>query len=292
MRNQGILRGLAIIMMAGGLIAAPSPASAATLAGTEQVWQGGDWAVESTPYWCRAYPASAKKNADGIPAVALIQWDGKVYLEFALPKNEDAASKSYTVNLKVDGATISAPFSQIAKTKWGTVPIDSSTVRMVRAGKSMRMMSDGHWSAGYSLSGSAKAMNALAKCSAGLKPTDEIESDPMARVEPNRALQPRGDLTKWVPVSAFPSCSSSERGTLEPLPSIIVFTDEPCCFQGVGPGTIAFVLKIRRDGRPIDCIETEISGDRRLSGHTCSHLMKRAKFDPMTDSYGYPIESE
>lgn len=55
-----------ISMIAGLALHAGAPVSAATLAGTEQVWQGGDWAVEATPYWCRAYPVAAEKNADGI----------------------------------------------------------------------------------------------------------------------------------------------------------------------------------------------------------------------------------
>jgi Gram-negative bacterial TonB protein C-terminal len=268
MRNQGILRGMAILAMASGLFSAPSPTSAATLAGTKQVWQGGEWAVEATPYWCRAYPVAAEKNADGIPAVALIQWDGKVYLEFARPKNKDATAIVGEVKTKIDRETTVTPFNQTPGTNWATVDMDLATLDKFRAGKSLNLKSGRKWSERYSLLGSSEVLSLLGICAAYLLAKGVAGIDPMARVETNRKMQFQTNPVRWIPASAYP------RGTHTP------------------EGTAGFTLSVGSDGRPKDCKIVSSSGNGELDSATCSNLWKRAKFVPATNAYGYAIESE
>jgi protein TonB len=53
-------------------------------------------------------------------------------------------------------------------------------------------------------------------------------------------------------------------------------------------GTVAYRLTIGRDGRPVSCKVTKSSGWDKMDFHTCTLLMRRARFCPATDKSGAP----
>jgi TonB family protein len=270
MRNQRILSGTAIMAMAGGLFAAPSPAMAATLAGTEQVWQGGDWAVEATPYWCRAYPVAAEKNADGIPEVALIQWDGKAYLEFvSAPETEHFSREISISTLIIDGLRHDVLTQHYSGRVWEAGIINENTIAAITRGQQLKGQLDGKNLTSHSLKGSANSIVALDECANNLVASGNMGLDPLKRLKPNQKLQPKGNPGNWVPQSAYPRGPHTN-------------------FEG----TVGFTLTVGPDGRPTKCEVTNSSGNIELDRAACSNLMKRAKFGAATDAYGYPIASE
>ncbi len=91
-----------------------------------------------------------------------------------------------------------------------------------------------------------------------------------APTEKSRPARPKGNPGNWVPKSAYPRIN--------------------CC-RGCPEGVVGFTLTIGKNGRPTKCEITSSSGHYDLDAATCPNLMKRARFEPATDSYGYPIES-
>lgn len=72
----------------------------------------------------------------------------------------------------------------------------------------------------------------------------------------------------------------------------ITNADYPRRLKNGEAGITWFRLTVGPDGRPIECKITRTSGYLALDERTCSALMRRARFDFVTDAKGEPIKGE
>ena len=97
-------------------------------------------------------------------------------------------------------------------------------------------------------------------------------ADENKAVKPGQTTSPvpRGNPGSWINSGDYPSQSLREHNE----------------------GTVSFKLTVGANGRATSCKITESSGYADLDSTTCANITRRARFDPMIDRNGNPVESE
>jgi len=96
-------------------------------------------------------------------------------------------------------------------------------------------------------------------------PPSAPPAPPPPKFQPKPAV-PKGNPGNWVTNNDYPTRALREERS----------------------GTTGFRLSVGPDGRPTGCDVTSSSGSSELDSTACSLLMRRAKFNPPTDSDGNP----
>lgn len=176
--------------------------------------------------------------------------------------------------------------------------VDNDFIQRFSAGKVFVAYRGGQPIAGFSLHGSAAAVEILHQCSEIVaRRLDSASSQAKADSD---AREARARVEEWIVNDPFGTPDrAAPTDDLPPMPQPfgdprhwITDDDYPVGARGFRfRGETAFRLIIDSEGRVADCVVTKSSGSRLLDQTTCTILLRRARFTAPRDSLGRPMPS-